>query len=220
MGLIKNRRKKIHLPEKRAINFAAVERKKKHYGLAAAGTFLIIVLAAGGSKYLVIDRMNAVFETQKKVTEVQKEIDALTERIAGFGEIQSDYEHNRISGLTQDEISFTNRLDILDMLNEIIFPQASVSSWTLSDNTLKIPVTSASLQDINELIQQIEEKEYVDYCTVASVITGSDKEAEDQMDFFDMEDTGNGTVTGNLVIYLNNEIPDQVKTLLAGGKKK
>lgn len=220
MRLSKIIRKKEHLPKKRAINFATVERKKKHYGWAAIGVLCVIVLAAAFSKYFVIDRMNAVFEKQKKVAEVQKEIDDIKAEINSFGEIQSDFEHNKILGLTPDELSFTNRLEILDLIDRVVFPEVDASSWTLSENTLRIPVTGASLQDINGLIALLEEEESVDYCDIVSAATGSDKQEEDQLDFFDMEDEGNGTVTGNLVIYMDSKIPDQLKPFLTGGSKK
>lgn len=220
MGWSKFTKNKGHLPEKRAINFATVNQKKKHYGWAAAGSLLIVALAAGGSKYLVIDRMNTVFETQKKSAAVQKEIDETTELISSFADIKSDYEHNRISGLTEEELSYRNRLEILDILDRVVFTQASASSWTLIDNTLRIPVTSTSLQDINELIQQLEEEDCVAYCDLESAATNSDTQEEDLYDFFAMDDAGNGTITGNLVIYMDSRIPDQAKPFLTGGNKK
>lgn len=143
---------------------------------------------------------------QSLASDLQKQVDDVTDYIAGFGDLQQTYAHYTYQGLSVDELSYINRPKVLKLMKEVIFPKVTVSSWSLSGNQLTLPVTGENLSDINALVQQLEDEKLVDYCNVMTAVTDGNQETERAAD----------NVTGQIVVYLADSTEDEESEAAAG----
>ena len=197
--------RKGHLPSKRSINLAVVGETKTHMELALPGIIIIIILAALFSKFLVIDRINEVSEAEGRVRELQSKIDADYRELRNYDDISELYAHYTYSGMTMEEVTRTDRVEILTMLERIVTQDAVVNSWSLKGNTMTLSLIGKTLQDLNLLAQRIGEEEIVDYCTVSAAqnntrIYGELEGAEETIEYVE--------VTATMIIYFNPEEGD------------
>lgn len=102
-----------------------------------------------------------------------------------------------------DEVGYMNRPDVMQLLQDVVFPKVKVGSWSLSASQLTLPVTGASLEDINKLAQELNAQDLVDYCTVTMAATDN---VEGQAE----------TVTGQVTMYLKTILPDDLQQILGG----
>ena len=177
---------------KKQINLALAGQKKKHYWVAVPAIGGIVVVAGVIGKVAVADRLVQMSEAQSAVSQMQQQVDDITAYIDSFGDLQETYAHYTYQGLTDDELSFLNRPEVLKLMTDIIFPKVMVSSWSVSGNQLSLPVTGENLSDINSLVQELEQEPIVDYCNVMTAVTDGNTETEASAD----------KVTGQIVIYL------------------
>ena len=167
--------KRSKLPVKRTINLAAVAEEKPNVPLAVLGLVLILLGAAAISKFAVMDRINAMQAAENEVITLQRQLDELYELVAQYDELEEDYAHYSYSGMTEYELTLTDRAEIINMIQRVLRPEDSAGSWSVSGNSMTIDVSGSSLQQINELARRMEADEIVDFCTVTNaVMTESD----------------------------------------------
>lgn len=189
---------------RKPLNLATAERKKKHYFAALCGTVLITAVAGLFGKSAVSDRLAEV-ELQKRIArelELQVlELEAYIENLEDFSDV---YAHYTYQGLTEEELSYINRPEVLTLLEEVIFPKVWVSSFDLSENQLTLSVTGAALVDINLLVQQLEMHELVDFCNIKTAVTEETEENGEQ-------------VSGQVTVYLADAIGVGLQESQIGG---
>lgn len=191
---------------KKQINLALAGQKKKHYFVAIPAIGAIVAAAGFFGKVAVADRLVEMSVQQSLASDLQKQVDDVTDYIAGFGDLQQTYAHYTYQGLSVDELSYINRPKVLKLMKEVIFPKVTVSSWSLSGNQLTLPVTGENLSDINALVQQLEDEKLVDYCNVMTAVTDGNQETERAAD----------KVTGQIVVYLADSTEDEESEAAAG----
>lgn len=191
---------------KKQINLALAGQKKKHYFVAIPAIGAIVAAAGFLGKVAVADRLVEMSVQQSLASDLQKQVDDVTDYIAGFGDLQQTYAHYTYQGLSVDELSYINRPKVLKLMKEVIFPKVTVSSWSLSGNQLTLPVTGENLSDINALVQQLEDEKLVDYCNVMTAVTDGNQETERAAD----------KVTGQIVVYLADSTEDEESEAAAG----
>ena len=187
----------------KVINLAEAGVEKKHYALAVPGIAVIVIGAAALAKFGVADRLIEVNRQQNMVNSLQQQVDAANAYIESIGDLQDTYAHYSYQGFTMDELSYMNRPDVMQLLQDIIFPKVTVGSWSLDGSQLTLPVTGATLEDINKLAQELNAQDLVDYCTVTTAATDN---VEGQAE----------AVTGQITIYLKTILPDDLQLIVGG----
>lgn len=168
----KGKLRRREMPVKRSINLAVVNEKPFNFRLAIPAIILIILGAIALSKFAVADRLIAMSQAQSEVASLQAELDADYAALKDVNDLTERYAHYTYSGMTQEELSRTDRVKVLQLLQKVIIPQAEVSNWTVSGNLLTLNLNRSSLQDINLLVQELNEHKLVDYCTVTTASAG------------------------------------------------
>ena len=187
----------------KVINLAEAGVEKKHYALAVPGIAVIVIGAAALAKFGVADRLIEVNRQQNMVNSLQQQVDAANAYIESIGDLQDTYAHYSYQGFTMDELSYMNRPDVMQLLQDIIFPKVTVGSWSLDGSQLTLPVTGATLEDINKLAQELNAQDLVEYCTVTTAATDN---VEGQAE----------AVTGQITIYLKTILPDDLQLIVGG----
>ena len=183
--------RRVKIPEKRSINLAVVNEKHIDLRIAVPAIVLILAAAAVFSKFGVVDRFQAVDDAQAEVTALQARLDAGYEALAGMDDLSDKYAHYTLSGMTKQEQSLVERGEVLEMLERVVLKRFEADRWTLDGNTLTLTVTGSTLREVNDLIQDLQEEEIVDYCTVTTA-TNTTQSNENLSE----------PVTANVVIYL------------------
>lgn len=188
------------LPTKRSINLAAVGEKPINPLVAIPSILLILIAAALISKFAVVDRLMAVTKAEKEVAEVRAMVNQGYARISEFGELADTYAHYTYSGMSEEELSRADRLAAVKMIDKVIVPKAQVRDWTITENQMVITVIAEDLQAVNKIVQQLEQEDIVDYC---SVVTAATNETYYNGYLVIDEDA---TVTARITVYLVNSL--------------
>ena len=98
--------------------------------------------------------------------------------------------------MTEEELQTVDRTEVISMLQRVVLQRAKVGSWTITGNRLDLPITGATLQQINMIVQQLEEEDLVDFCPVSTAAT-SDTDSRRQTI------SENTVVTAQVIVYLN-----------------
>ncbi len=195
--------------EEKLVNLADAGVEKKHYALAVPALVLIVLGAGALGKFGVADRLIKVSYEQSQTAAVQAQIDEANEYIASLGDLQDIYAHYTYQGFTQDEIKCMNRPEVMELLKKVVFPKAIVSNWSLDGDQLTLPVQRASLAEINSLVQDLEANEIVDYCSVATAVTESERNSDGEVQ-------GTDTVTGQITVYLKTDLSEEMQQIVGG----
>lgn len=193
-GGLKRRRQ---MPVKRTINLATQGEKKMNVGLAIPSIVLIVVIAAVFSKFLVLDRFAEVTAAQKVVFDLQTRLDQGYAELADFDDLSELYAHYTYSGFTAEELNRTDRVDILNLIRNMVLPYAEVNSWSVTGNQLTINMMGESLQQINLIVQQLEQQDLVDFCTVNTANTDDNTRGNQSTEEFSI-------VKARVLCYLNS----------------
>lgn len=190
------KKRPIKLPQKRNINLAANLIKKTNWLLAIPAIILIIAGACAISKFFVVDQMVELTKKRSELAQKQAEVDALYAHLLEFEGVSDEYEHYTYSSFTDLELSYKNRLDVVNMIERSISPYAKVKSWNLTENTISITMWSSSLAEIKDIVARLEMESIVDYCEVKTAIY-------EEEGAFDREGNTYNAVSANVEIYLN-----------------
>jgi hypothetical protein len=185
------------MPTKRVINLATIGEKKMRVGIAIPAIILIIVAAAVFSKFLVIDRFAEVTAARQVVYDLQSKLDAGYKELADYDDLAELYAHYTYSGFTNEELNRTDRADVLNLIRNMILPYAEVNSWSVTGNQLTVEMTGDSLQQINLIVQQLEQQDLVDFCTVNTANTDDNTRGNNTAEEFSF-------VKARVIAYLNS----------------
>ena len=189
--------KRRQMPTKRTINLATQGEKKMNYGVLIPSIILILLVAGVFSKFLVIDRFKEVSDAQHLVYDLQTRLDQGYEELSDFDDLSELYAHYTYSGFTAEELNRTDRVDILNLIRNMILPYAEVTSWSVTGNQLTINMNAESLQQINLIVQQLEQQPLVDFCTVNTANTDDNTRGNQQAEEFSV-------VKARVLCYLNS----------------
>lgn len=114
-GVLKGR-----LPTKRSINLVLVDENKINPVTAILGILLVVVLAGVFSKFLVIDRLDAMSRAQGRVTQLQRDLDGAMDALDNIGDIGETYAHYTLEGMTAAELNLVDRVLVLALMDSVL----------------------------------------------------------------------------------------------------
>ncbi len=181
------------MPSKTSINLVTVGQKQVNYGVVVPLVIILALAIALFSKFLVIDRLADVARAENKVTSIQASLDAGYAELASYGDLNETYAHYTYSGFTEEELTRTSRVDVLELIRNKVLPDAQLNSWALKGNELTLVISGNSLQEINLLAQTLQDDDLVNYCTVNTANTTDALLKEGSAE----------TVSARILVYLN-----------------
>ena len=192
------------MPQKRSINLAPVGVERIDPKLALAGSLIVLLLAAMFSKFLVADRLSAMYRESAQVAALRTQLSQEYDKVASFGSIADEYAHYTYSGMTEEELSLVDRADVIRMIKEGTENNREVESWSLRGNVVTLTVSGRDLQEINQLARRLEQFDLVNTCTV----TAASKEEIQAQGSSGPED-GSSVVRANIIVFLQSEDTDK-----------
>lgn len=108
------------MPTKRSINLVLTNENKINPVKAILYSVLIIALAAVFSKYMVLDRLTAMDNADRKVARLQEDLNTTNKLLEGFGDVKDTYAHYTYDGMTKAEMNLVDRTRVLDLVVSIL----------------------------------------------------------------------------------------------------
>lgn len=155
-----NKKKKDAYPSKKTLNlYFKDDKTSKPSTIMLYCLFALVVLLAS-AKLFVYDVIVDVDEQKSIYTQNEKILQQYLDKLAGYGDLKDQYNKYSFDYLHEDEI-LCSRIDVLDMLEETIAKEASITRIYLDDNKVKIEFEGADLEKTAVLSQRIEAYDFV-----------------------------------------------------------
>lgn len=168
---LKKAGKQKRLEPKYIFNLAQFE--KESMGAPKLAIVLVLIVAAIVliGKFGVLDRFNALHQKETEASDLQQKVDEVHAEIAELQGVTDEYAHYTTDGMEEEELSLVNRVDVMNLINRLVLPHASVGSWSLQGNTLVLTITNTTLSWVNRIVQEFNMEEMVNYCFVQTAAT-------------------------------------------------
>ena len=195
------------LPVKRTINLAEIGVQRMDPRAAAAGIILIVIAAVLFSKFLVTDRLYAMFRAEGEAKRLQTELDLQYAKISSYGELEDEYAHYTFSGMTREELSLVDRSKVIHIVEKELGTDNSADSWALAGNVMTVTVTGKDLQEVNQLARRLESYDLVNMCTVTTAVKEEVKTTRGNAAGGNqaVPAEGDRIVRASIIVYLQNE---------------
>lgn len=173
---LKKKSKDKPLQPKYILNLADYNKKPLNMTRFILLLILIVIAAVAFGKFAVLDRFVALDQARSEAASLQAQIDANYAQLQEMEGVTEEYAHYTFSGMTEDELSLVSRVDVMSMIDRLVLPYASVSTWTLQGNTLNMTIYNTSLNRVNSIVASINQEPIVNYSFVQTAATDSSSE--------------------------------------------
>ena len=155
MALELTRAKKPVYPTKTTINLAESNQAPRHLGRDLALFVLALVVIALFAKFGVIDVMGAASAASAKVSSAQAQLDDLEAGNADYSALQERYDSFAVNSLTAEELSLSDRKDVLALLENTVASTAELQTVVISGNVVELQFANASLDDVSRVVASL-----------------------------------------------------------------
>ena len=183
---------KTKYPEKTYINLAVIGQQKIDWRKAVPAILLIILAACAFSKFAISDRLTKLNELRSENAAISRRISEYDRVIAEYEGLNDEYAHYTYAGWTDEESNRVSRVDVIELMDTYIGGRATVDSWSVDGNVLKLTTHDIDLAEANEIAMNLEADELVSFC---SLTTANIKNAE----------TGD-SLRVSMTVYLNGPV--------------
>lgn len=178
-----NKIPKGKIPSKRHINVLIRKKQtfspRKHLPIL----ILIVVLLMAFCKFMVFDRVYTVVKEANQLSTMQSELSVANSQIQSMGDLEDEYAHYTVSGMTEEELNRVNRVEAMKLVGEA-FKGGNISkSWNLTGNTMTLEVTGPSLSELNQLASELEINPIVERCVISSADKRTDEDGNVSVTF-------------------------------------
>ena len=150
--------KKARYPEKRSMNlFYKPDRTTKPATVALYALFAAVCLL-GLSKILIYDVWEETNRARREFEAEQDKLNNVMLELRDYDEIKERYVRY---AATEEEEALVDRMEILAMLEEAMGATASLESISISGSTVDVRFFSATLADIAQIVNRVEESPVV-----------------------------------------------------------
>lgn len=177
MELIKKtpKKKKIVVPSKATINLYtpanAIDPKKFVIVLV-----LVLLCLAAAAKFGIIDQLSKKTEAINKQSLAQSQLTLVKLKLNEYNEVEAKYGRYSYGWMTESEASLLQREQALDVIEKIIAPACKVENFSLSQNTLTLSVSGATLDEAREVVKTLKADARIQSAFVYSIVTSDESQ--------------------------------------------
>ncbi|MBR3265146.1 MAG: hypothetical protein IKI61_04195 [Erysipelotrichaceae bacterium] len=164
------KKEKIVLPKKKTINFIS-DRTEKNNRTAVILFVIFMLCLAVFVKFAVIDPLNKVAQAERLYNEMERQLDGYRKELANYNEVQDQYNEMVGSFLTETELSYQDRIDILNMVERDIRDYVEIQSITMSNNTVRVLTGQTTMDTVSHIVDVLESDSRNSYVTVTTTQT-------------------------------------------------
>ena len=135
---------------------------------------LVLLLAAG--KFLVLDRVLAVDALEDEAVRMESQTASVMARLGEYPAVLEEY--TRLAP-TEREQALTDRMDVLDLIDEVIRPAAHISRVTIQDQQVLVEFSGVTLVETADIVSRLEASPLVARTTVDTAASEEDRATVD-----------------------------------------
>ncbi|MBR5341373.1 MAG: hypothetical protein IK151_05555 [Erysipelotrichaceae bacterium] len=158
------KKNKNNLPSKTSINFI-VDTETKTNRISIVSFLIFLVLLGLFTKFAVLDPLAKVAKAEREYRAAEKQLDVYRNELVNYGEVAAEYNEKVGTFLTDDERSYLDRTDILQMVKEDIFRYVNVRSISISGNVVRVSTATTTMDKISDIVQVLLNDSRVSYVT-------------------------------------------------------
>lgn len=129
-----------------------------------------------------------------EVADKQLQMTALQTKLAGYDELANQYGRYSYGWMTREETALVDRMNVLEIMEDVVDPEASIENMAVNSNVLNITISGLSLEKTSTLVNALEAHPLVRSVTV-SAARSEDAELNAQVTMIiilEKEETSNG----------------------------
>lgn len=170
--------KKNPYPEKRTMNLYYKPDRTTFPATVALYVLFLMALALLFGKLFIYDFLLELEDTREEYRGLHQQELAYEEELKDYEEIHSRYQ---MYSKTDDEASQTDRMEVLALLDEVVWPNAEVHSVSISGGSVTVQISGVNLKETAEIVRLLEESPIVLGTVVNTAATTDRDAAQDQV---------------------------------------
>ena len=129
---------------------------------------IIIVAGALFAKFGFLDLIDKKGDAYSDLAQKQETYSAVNARLIGYDELADQYGRYSYGWMTDTEASLVDRMDVLDILENTIYPVAHIQDFAVNNNILAVNISGLTLDQTSALVQQLEDHPLISSVSVYS----------------------------------------------------
>ena len=167
---------KTNYPSKTTINFISNKQAKNDkIALIAFAVFLLCL--AVFVKLAVLNPLAKISAAEKNYRIMEAQLDSYRDQLKDYSEVEAKYNEMVGSFLTDTELSYLNRLAIIDMIKEDVMNYVDIKSWSISNNTIRITTGDTTMDTVSRIVNVLNTDSRNSYVNVTT--TKAEKDSND-----------------------------------------
>lgn len=167
------KRAKAVYPGKREMNLHYKPDRTTGPTTVALYVLFVLALLLAAAKFLVYDPLVDLAETREALARVEAVKADYDARLEEYPEVKRQYQ---LYAATDEELSQTDRLEVLELVDKVIRPRAQVGAISIGGGSVSLQMSGVTLEQTAEIVRQVKESPLVYRAVVSTAATGADEE--------------------------------------------
>ena len=167
---------KAKLPQKRTMNLAVIQNDDNSIQRVLPVAIILGIAIAIFCKVAVIDRISDLGEARQKYEQSRETLATMETALEDYSEVHEKYLRYTDNYQNSDEYVIVNRIQLINMLDEVTNGLGSIISISAVDNQVSLEVSSANLDNVAAIKARLDAEELVQSVRVYTADT-SDSDA-------------------------------------------
>ena len=167
---------KTSYPTKTTINFIS-NKQAKNDKIALIIFAIFMLCLAVFVKLAVLNPLSKINQAERNYRIMEAQLDTYRDQLKDYNEVEAKYNELVGSFLTDTELSYLNRLAIIDMIEDDIMKFVDVKSWAISNNTIRITTGNTTMDTVSKIVNVLNTDSRNSYVNVTT--TKAEKNAND-----------------------------------------
>ena len=170
------KKKEAAAPSRTVMNFV---HHKSAFNAKRVVPLLVVIVAAVAvfAKFGILDQMNKKVQAYSELSTRQAQLSATTAKLAGYDDLENEYGRYSYGWMSDAEVSLVERPEVLDLLEKVVMPKATVENFAVNSDVLTINLHGVTLNQASEIVKSLEENELVESAKVYNASASDGKEA-------------------------------------------
>ena len=170
------RKKRRTYPTKTTMNLYFRENRGTKPATILLYVLFVLVLLLAAGKFLVLDRVLAGDAQEDEEVRTRSQTASVMARLGEYPAVLEEY--TRLAP-TERERALTDRMDVLDLIDEVIRPAAHISQVTIQDQQVLVEFSGVTLVETADIVSRLEASPLVARTTVDTAASEEDRATVD-----------------------------------------
>ena len=170
------RKKRRTYPTKTTMNLYFRENRGTKPATILLYVLFVLVLLLAAGKFLVLDRVLAGDALEDEAVRMESQTASVMARLGEYPAVLEEY--TRLAP-TERERALTDRMDVLDLIDEVIRPAAHISRVTIQDQQVLVEFSGVTLVETADIVSRLEASPLVARTTVDTAASEEDRATVD-----------------------------------------